>query len=112
MTPAATDAHLSTQRWLLRPTGAEAVESGGQMFNPPHINSIAVPGTERRPFCRMVAAGRGDGAVVVYDADAKARLQPSSARATWGRALRPLLSRFGPDGEAGRGLSPCTGGVG
>eukprot|EP00873_Tetraselmis_striata_P017828 jgi/Tetstr1/438092/TSEL_026716.t1 len=63
---------FSTGRRLqLWDMGAEAVESGGQMFNPPHINSIAVPGTERRPFCRMVAAGRGDGAVVVYDADAK-----------------------------------------
>jgi hypothetical protein len=49
----------------------EAVESGGQLFNPPHVNSIAAPATERRPYCRMVAAGRGDGAVAVYDADAK-----------------------------------------
>ncbi|PSC75076.1 WD repeat-containing 53 [Micractinium conductrix] len=47
----------------------EATASGGQLFNPPMVHSLAVPQSEERGCCRLMAVGRGDGCVSLYDAD-------------------------------------------
>mmetsp|Transcript_2998 Transcript_2998/g.8468 ORF Transcript_2998/g.8468 Transcript_2998/m.8468 type:complete len:383 (+) Transcript_2998:222-1370(+) len=75
--------------------GGEAVQDGNQMFNPPHVNAIAVPTTDKRPFCRMVAVARGDGSIVVYDADATPR--PVKAP---GRGSSSKRGSTGPENEA------------
>ena len=50
----------------------------GQMFNPPMVHSLAVPQTDDRQLCRLMAVGRGDGCVVLYDADWKPSATSSS----------------------------------
>ncbi len=64
--------------------------SGGQVFNPPHVNAISVPATDERPYCRMVAVARGDGAVVVYDADVRSGAQAPAAKQQVLRYSEPL----------------------
>jgi len=43
------------------------------VFNPPLVHAlVAGPAAAPRPFGRLAAVARGDGAVAVYDADAPA----------------------------------------
>ncbi len=49
--------------------GAAAGAGGGQIYNPPFVHQICVPKTDERPVGQWVAAARGDGAVVLLDAD-------------------------------------------
>lgn len=48
--------------------------SAGQVFNPPMVHSVVVPDTEDRSLCRLMAVGRGDGYVSLYDIDSKPTL--------------------------------------
>lgn len=48
----------------------------GQVFNPPMVHSVVVPDTEDRSLCRLMALGRGDGYISLYDIDSKPVLPP------------------------------------
>jgi WD repeat-containing protein 53 len=47
-------------------------DTGGQFFNPPMINSLAVCSETGVEFPSLVAVARGDGCVALYNGDAKA----------------------------------------
>ena len=73
-------AGAAATRWLplqkhpaLRKTTplSPAPSPAGQLFNPPMVHCMAVPQCEDRGLCRLVAVGRGDGAISLYDADYK-----------------------------------------
>lgn len=52
------------------------------MFNPPLVHHLAAgPAAAPRPFGRLVAVARGDGAVGVYDVDAAAEGGPTCGQA-------------------------------
>lgn len=68
-------------RWDMAALAAQpgaAGGGGGQIFNPPFVHQVAVPTGESRPGCGWLAAARGDGAVVVLDADVSSAASGSS----------------------------------
>ncbi|KAG2453842.1 hypothetical protein HYH02_002049 [Chlamydomonas schloesseri] len=68
---------------------------GGQIFNPPFVHQVAVPAGEARPGCGWLAAARGDGAVVVLDADVSSAVSASSGPTS-------VLAAAGGGGGGGR----------
>ncbi|GLC47933.1 hypothetical protein PLESTB_000041300 [Pleodorina starrii] len=90
------------------PGGAAAATSGGggggQLFNPPFVHQVAVPPGDARPTCQWAAAARGDGAVVVLDADVSSAASGSSGPTT------PLAAAAGSRGT-GRGGGASRGSI-
>ncbi|KXZ55654.1 hypothetical protein GPECTOR_2g1204 [Gonium pectorale] len=70
---------------------------GGQIFNPPFVHQIATPPADERPTCQWLAAARGDGAVVVLDADVSSAASGSSGPVT------PVARGRGRGSSTGRG---------
>ncbi|EFJ46023.1 hypothetical protein VOLCADRAFT_93487 [Volvox carteri f. nagariensis] len=90
------------------PTGS----GGGQIFNPPFVHQVAVPPApgDIRPLCQWVAAARGDGAVVVLDADVSSAASDASGPTT--QVMAASATSASARGRSGGGRVGGAGGGG
>ncbi|KAF5840759.1 WD40-repeat-containing domain protein [Dunaliella salina] len=77
-------------------------EGESQLFNPPMVHALAVPGTSSRPWCQVAAAARGDGTVEVFDVDEASSSNSSST----------AVSRGAKPASKGRGVAASHGAAG
>lgn len=67
------------------------------------VHSLAVPQTEDRAGCRLMAVGRGDGCVALYDADWKPAGSSSSSGSSGGGSKKGGKARQRGGGGGGGG---------
>ncbi|GIL52789.1 hypothetical protein Vafri_8467 [Volvox africanus] len=110
-------------RWDMNALTAAAAGSagsggGGQIFNPPFVHQLTVPTGDNQSACHWVAAARGDGAVVVLDADVSSSASGASGPTTQvvargrasgrGGAAHSTMSKGSAVGKCGGPMQPLV----